>query len=65
MSDNSIILTIKETILKELQSQVQTTEEIENIHLPYDDDHSYAYGQKAGLEEAIEIINNIFDDFGF
>lgn len=56
---------IKMEIISQLQSQLQTDEEIENIHLPYDDDHSYAYGQKAGLEEAIEIINNIFDDFGF
>lgn len=56
---------IKETILSELQSQLQTDEEIENNHLPYDDDHCYAYGQRAGLEEAIEIINNVFNDFGF
>lgn len=56
---------IKREIIFQLQSLIMTNEEIENIHLPYDDDHSYAYGQKAGLEEAIEIINNIFDDFGF
>ncbi len=56
---------IKREIIFQLQSLIMTDEEIENIHLPYDDDHSYAYGQKAGLEEAIEIINNIFDDFGF
>lgn len=56
---------IKMEILSQLQSQISTNEEIENIHLPYDDDHSYAYGQRAGLEEAIEIIKDIFNDFGF
>ena len=56
---------IKMEILSQLQSQISTNEEIENIHLPYDDDHSYAYGQRAGLEEAIEIIKDVFKDFGY
>lgn len=56
---------IKMEIISQLQSQLQTDEEIENNHLPYDDDHSYAYGQRAGLEHAIEIINDIFNDFGY
>lgn len=56
---------IKREIISQLQSQLQTDEEIENNHLPYDDDHSYAYGQRAGLEHAIEIINDIFNDFGY
>lgn len=56
---------IKMEIISQLQSQLQTDEEIENNHLPYDDDHSYAYGQRAGLEEAIEIIKDIFNDFGY
>ena len=56
---------IKTEIISQLQSQLQTDEEIENNHLPYDDDHSYAYGERAGLEHAIEIINDIFNDFGY
>ncbi len=56
---------IKETILTQLQSHIMTDEEIENNHLPYDDDHSYAYGQRAGLEHAIEIIESVFNDFGY
>lgn len=56
---------IKMEIISQLQSQLQTDEEIENNHLPYDDDHSYAYGERAGLEHAIEIINDIFNDFGY
>lgn len=60
-----LIEAIKETVLCEIESHIQTDEEIESLHLPYDDDHSYAYGQRAGLEEAIEIIENIFNDFGY
>lgn len=60
-----LIEAIKETVLCELQSEISTDEEIESFHLPYDDDHSYAYGQRAGLEHAIEIINDIFNDFGY
>lgn len=60
-----LIEAIKETILCEIESHIQTDEEIESLHLPYDDDHSYAYGQRAGLEEAIEIIKDIFNDFGY
>lgn len=56
---------IKMEIISKLQSHIMTDEEIENNHLPYDDDHSYAYGQRAGLEEAIEIIIDIFNDFGY
>ena len=56
---------IKMEIISQLQSQLQTNEEIEEMHLPYDDDHSYAYGQRAGLEYAIEIIKDIFNDFGY
>ena len=56
---------IKMEIISQLQSQLQTDEEIENNHLPYDDDHSYAYGERAGLEHAIEIIKDIFNDFGY
>lgn len=56
---------IKETILTELQSHIMIDEEIENNHLPYDDDHCYAYGERAGLEHAIEIIEDIFNDFGY
>ena len=48
-----LIEAIKETVLCEIESHIQTDEEIESLHLPYDDDHSYAYGQRAGLEEAI------------
>lgn len=56
---------IKMEIISQLQSQLQTNEEIEEMHLPYDDDHMYAYGQRAGLEYAIEIIKDIFNDFGY
>lgn len=56
---------IKREIIFQLQSLIMTDEEIENNHLPYDDDHSYAYGERAGLEHAIEIINDIFNDFGY
>ena len=56
---------LKKEIISKLQSEISTDEEIESLHLPYDDDHSYAYGQRAGLEEAIEIIENIFNDFGY
>lgn len=56
---------IKMEIISRLQSHIMTDEEIEDNHLPYDDDHSYAYGQRAGLEEAIEIIKDVFNDFGF
>lgn len=55
---------IKMEIISQLQSHIMTDEEIENNHLPYDDDHSYAYDQRAGLEEAINIVNDIFKDFG-
>lgn len=56
---------IKKEIIFQLQSLIMTDEEIENNHLPYDDDHSYAYGERAGLEHAIEIIEDIFNDFGY
>ena len=56
---------IKREIIFQLQSLIMTDEEIEDNHLPYDDDHSYAYGERAGLEHAIEIINDIFNDFGY
>lgn len=56
---------IKREIIFQLQSLIMTDEEIENNHLPYDDDHSYAYGERAGLEHAIEIIEDIFNDFGY
>lgn len=56
---------IKKEIIFQLQSLIMTNEEIENNHLPYDDDHSYAYGERAGLEHAIEIIKDIFNDFGY
>ena len=56
---------IKMEIISQLQSHIMTDEEIENNHLPYDDDHSYAYGQRAGLEHAIKIIEDIFNDFGY
>ena len=56
---------IKMEIISQLQSHIMTDEEIENNHLPYDDDHSYAYGQGAGLEHAIKIIEDIFNDFGY
>lgn len=56
---------LKREIISQLQSLIMTDEEIESLHLPYDDDHSYAYGQRAGLEYAIEIINDIFNDFGY
>lgn len=60
-----IIEAIKETVLCELQSEISTDEEIESMSMPYDDDHSYAYGERAGLEHAIEIIEDIFNDFGY
>ena len=56
---------LKREIISQLQSLIMTDEEIENNHLPYDNDHSYAYGERAGLEHAIEIIKDIFDDFGY
>ena len=56
---------IKMEIISQLQSHIMTDEEIENNHLPYDDDHCYAYGERAGLEQAIDIVNDIFKDFGF
>lgn len=56
---------LKREIIFQLQSLIMTDEEIENNHLPYDDDHSYAYGERAGLEHAIEIIKDIFNDFGY
>ena len=56
---------LKREIIFQLQSLIMTDEEIENNHLPYDDDHSYAYGERAGLEHAIEIIEDIFNDFGY
>ena len=56
---------IKMEILSQLQSQISTNEEIENMKLPYDHDRMYAYGQRAGLEEAIEIVKDVFNDFGF
>lgn len=56
---------LKREIISQLQSEISTDEEIESLHLPYDDDHSYAYGQRAGLEHAIEIIENVFNDFGY
>lgn len=56
---------IKTEIISKLQSYISTDEEIENNHLPYDDDHCYAYGERAGLEEAIDIVKDIFKDFGF
>ena len=56
---------IKMEIISQLQSHIMTDEEIESMSMPYDDDHSYAYGQRAGLEHAIEIINNVFNDYGF
>ena len=56
---------LKREIIFQLQSLIMTDEEIENNHLPYDDDHSYAYGERAGLEHAIEIIKDVFNDFGY
>lgn len=56
---------MKEEIISKLQSYIRTDEEIENDMKPYDVDHMYEYGQQAGMEQAIEIIENTFKDFGF
>ena len=56
---------MKEEIISKLQSYIRTEEEIENDMKPYDVDHMYEYGQQAGMEQAIEIIENTFKDFGF
>jgi len=56
---------LKREIISKLQSEIPTDEEIESLHLPYDDDHSYTYGKRAGLEHAIEIIKDIFNDFDY
>lgn len=52
-------------ILFQLQSCLQTEEEIEDMRQPYDYDHMYAYGQQDGLEHAIEIVKDVFNDFGY
>ena len=56
---------MKEEIISKLQSYIRTEEEIENDMKPYDVDHMYEYGQQAGMEQAIKIIENTFKDFGF
>lgn len=56
---------IKMEILFQLQSCLQTEEEIEDMRQPYDYDHMYAYGQQDGLEHAIEIVKDVFNDFGY
>ena len=56
---------IKETIIAELRFGIRTEEEIENDMKAYDVDHDYEYGQQAGYEMAIDIVNKIFKDFGF
>ena len=56
---------IKETIIAELRFGIRTEEEIQNDMKPYDVDHDYEYGQQAGYEMAIDIVNKIFKDFGF
>ena len=60
-----VVRKIKETIITEIKSYFRTDEEIENDMKPYDVDHTYEYGQQAGMEQAIEIIENTFKDFGF
>lgn len=56
---------IKETIIAELRFGIRTEEEIENDMKPYDVDHDYEYGQQAGYEMAIDVVNKVFKDFGF
>ena len=56
---------MKEEIISKLQSYIRTKEEIENDTKPYDVDHMYEYGQQAGMEQAIEIVKDVFNDFGF
>ena len=60
-----VVRKIKETIITEIKSYFRTDEEIENDMKPYDVDHMYEYGQQAGMEQAIKIIENTFKDFGF
>lgn len=56
---------VREAIITEIKSRIRTDEEIENDMKPYDVDHMYEYGQQAGYEIAIDIVNNIFKDFGY
>lgn len=60
-----IVKEIKEMIINELKSNIQTDEEIENSCPYYDDDNMYAYGQQAGYEHATEIVEEVFKNFGF
>lgn len=56
---------VREAIIAELRSGIRTEEEIESDMKPYDVDHDYEYGQQAGYEMAIDIVNKIFKDFGY
>ena len=56
---------LKREIISQLQSEISTDEEIKSMSMPYDDDHSYVYGKRAGLEHVIEIIESVFNDFGY
>ena len=56
---------MKEEIVSKLQSYIRTEEEIKNDTKPYDVDHMYEYGQQDELEHAIEIVKDVFNDFGF
>ena len=58
--DNTIVAGIPAKVMR-----IRTKEEIENDTKPYDVDHMYEYGQQAGIEMAIEIVKDIFNDFGF